>query len=191
MLPLDDRRYERLADAARPKASLPKEIYTFYPGTSPIPVVAAPRVLNRSHRITAEVEIPPGGAEGVLLCLGTEFGGWSLFVKDGKLVYAHNLLKLQEFDLESATDVPPGKATLEYEFTRTGENVGTGRLYINGKRAGELAGIKTAPIDYAAAAEGLQVGRNWGTPVSHDYEAPFEFTGRLRKVVLEVKQQGD
>lgn len=189
VLPLDDRRYERLADPTRPKASLPKNRYTFYPGTSPIPVVAAPRVLNRSHRITAEVETPASGAEGVLLSLGTEFGGWSLFVKDRKLVYAHNFLKLQEFNLKSTADVPAGKVTLAYEFTKTGENVGTGRLFINGKRAGELAGIKTAPLDYAAAAEGMQVGRNWGTPVSHDYATPFQFTGRINKVVLELKQE--
>lgn len=189
VLPLDDRRYERLADPDRPKASLPRESYTFYPGTSPIPVVAAPRVLNRSHRITAEVDIPASGAEGVLLCLGTEFGGWSLFVKDRKLVYAHNYLQLQEFNLKSTADVPAGKATLAYEFTKTGENMGTGRLFINGKPAGELAGIRTARIEYAAASEGLQVGRNWSTPVSHDYAAPFQFTGQIHKVVLEVKEK--
>lgn len=186
VLPLDDRRWERLADTTRPKASLPKDSYTYYPGTSPVPVVAAPRVLNRSHRITAEVDIPASGADGVLLCLGTEFGGWSFYVKDRKLVYAHNYLQLQEFNLKSTTDVPAGKATLAYAFTKTGENVGTGRLFINGKPAGELAGIKTAPIDYAAAAEGLQVGRAWNTPVSHDYAGPFPFTGQLDKVVLEV-----
>ncbi|MDA8239340.1 MAG: arylsulfatase [Nitrospiraceae bacterium] len=186
VLPIDDRRYERLADTTRPKASLPKESYTFYPGTSPIPVVAAPRVLNVSHRITAEVEIPAKGAEGILLCLGTEFGGWSLFVKDGKLVYAHNYLKIQEFKIKSTTDVPKGKATLAYEFTKTGENVGTGRLFINGKLAGELAGIKTAANDYAAAAEGLQVGRGWATPVSHDYEGSFQFTGKLESVTITI-----
>jgi hypothetical protein len=64
--------------------------------------------------------------------LGTEFGGWSLFVKDGKLVYAPNYLKIQEFNLKSTTDVPAGKATLAYEFTKTGENVSTGRLFICG-----------------------------------------------------------
>lgn len=189
VLPLDDRRWERLADPTRPKASVPRDSYTFYPGTSPVPVVAAPRVLNRSHRITAEVDIPATGADGVLLCLGTEFGGWSLFVKDRKLVYAHNFLQLQQFNLKSTAEVPAGKATLAYEFTKTGENVGTGRLFINGKPAGELAGIKTAPIAYAAASEGLQVGRAWNTPVSHDYQSPFPFSGQLKKVVLEVMEK--
>lgn len=185
VLPLDDRRWERLADTTRPKAALPKDSYTYYPGTSPVPVVAAPRVLNRSHRITAEVEIPANGAEGVLLCLGTEFGGWSLFVKEKKLVYVHNYLQIQEFNLKSTTEVPQGKATLAYEFTKTGENVGTGRLLINGKPVGELAGIKTAPIDYAAASEGLQVGRAWNTPISHNYHGPFAFTGTLKTVTIE------
>lgn len=184
-LPLDDRRYERLVDPSRPKASLPKDSYTFYSGTSPIPVIAAPRVLNRSHRITAEVDIPATGAEGVLLCLGSEFGGWSLFVKDRKLVYAHNFLQLQEFNLKSTSAVPIGKATLAYEFTKTGENVGTGRLLINGKQVGEMEGIKTAAVGYAFAGEGLQVGRSWNTPISHDYHGPFEFTGTLKSVTIE------
>lgn len=186
VLPLDDRRFERLADTTRPAAALPKDRYIYYPDTSPVPVVAAPRVLNVSHRITAEVEIPANGAEGVLLCLGTEFGGWSLFVKDEKLVYAHNYLQIREFNLKSTTEVPKGKATLAYEFTKTGDNVGTGRLFINGKQAGELEGIKTAPVSYASASEGLQVGRAWSTPVSNDYNGSFQFTGTLEKVTIEI-----
>ena len=90
VLPLDDRRYERAADPTRPVAALPKKQYTFYPGTSILHPLAAPLLLGREHTITAFVEIPPGGAEGVLACSGGEFGGWSLFLQDGKLHYVHN-----------------------------------------------------------------------------------------------------
>jgi len=88
--PLDDRRYERVADPTRPTAAPKLPLYTYYPGTSIVPPLAAPQILGRDHTITAYATVPTTGAEGVLACLGTEFGGWSLFIKDGKLHYAHN-----------------------------------------------------------------------------------------------------
>ena len=108
VLPLDDRRYERAADPTRPVAAVAKKIYTFYPGTSILHPLAAPQLLDKDHTITAHVEIPKDGAEGVLVSSGGEFGGWTLFLKDGKFHYVHNYLKLEEFHVESPRSCRPG-----------------------------------------------------------------------------------
>jgi arylsulfatase A-like enzyme len=123
VLPLDDRRYERAADPGRPVAALMKPSYTFYPGTSVLHPLAAPQLLGREHTITAHVEIPGSGAEGVLASFGGEFGGWSLFLKAGKLHYVHNYLKIQEYAVSSTNPVPAGKHTLSVHVTPTGKNL--------------------------------------------------------------------
>jgi hypothetical protein len=80
-------------DPTRPVATLPKQEYTFYPGTSILHPLAGPQLLGNEHTIKAHVTIPKAGAEGVLACSGGEFGGWTLFLKQGKLHYVHNYLK--------------------------------------------------------------------------------------------------
>jgi len=112
VLPLDDRRYERAADPTRPVAAVAKRAYTFYPGTSILHPLAAPQILGREHTITAFVEIPQTGAEGVLACSGGEFGGWTVFLKDGKLHYSHNYLKLKEYAVAAGETLSAGKHQL-------------------------------------------------------------------------------
>ena len=89
-------------------AALPKKLYAFYPGTSILHPLAAPQIMGKEHTITAYVEIPEGGAEGVLACNGGEFGGWSLFMKNKKLHFVHNYLKIQEFTVSSPNQIPAG-----------------------------------------------------------------------------------
>ena len=89
VMPVDGSGLARMV-AEKPLVALPRDSYTYRPGTQSIPFFAAPRVLNRPHSITADVEIPASGAEGVLLSQGTSAGGYSLFIKDGKLRYVHN-----------------------------------------------------------------------------------------------------
>jgi arylsulfatase A-like enzyme len=193
VLPLDDRRYERVADPTRPVAALAKQTYTFYPGTSILHPLAAPQLLGREHTVTAHVTIPEGGAEGVLACSGGEFGGWTLFIKDAKLHYAHNYLKVEEYAVSSVEAVSPGKHTLSAQITPTGKNLkpdyftGDVTITVDGAKVGELKGIKMAGQYSAVTGYGLLVGRNTGTPVSHKYEPPFKFTGGLEKVTVDVK----
>jgi hypothetical protein len=113
VLPLDGRRYERVADPSRPVAALPRSHYVFYPGTSMLHPLAAPQILGVDHKITANVELANSSGEGVLACSGGEFGGWSLYLKDGKLVYTHNYLKTHEYTVASAKPVPPWQASAE------------------------------------------------------------------------------
>lgn len=193
VLPLDDRRYERAADPTRPVAALSKEQYVFYPGTSILHPLAAPQFLGNEHTITAHVEIPQNGAEGVLACSGGEFGGWALFLKDGKFLYAHNYLKLKEHLVSSPKAIPAGKHTLSIHFTpgekhlKPDYTIGDVTLSVDGEKVGELKGVQMAGQYSAMTGYGLLIGRNTGTPVSHEYKAPFPFTGKLNKVTVELK----
>ncbi len=193
VFPLDDRRYERVADPTRPVAAIPKKQYTYYPGTSILHPLAGPQILGVEHTITAHVTLPEKGAEGVLACSGGEFGGWSLFLKDEKFHYVHNYLKLDQFTVSSSAAVPVGKHTLSVHFTPTEKSlkpdyfIGNVTISVDGKPAGERKGIKVAGQYSAITGYGLLIGRNTGTPVSHEYKAPFAFTGTLDKVTIDVK----
>jgi arylsulfatase A-like enzyme len=192
VLPLDDRRYERTADPTRPVAAIEKGSYDYYPDTSILHPLAAPQLLGREHTITAYVTIPEGGAEGVLACSGGEFGGWSLFIKDSRLRYTHNYLKIKDYDLASAKEVPVGKRRLSVRFTPKSKSVkpdfftGDVSLFIDAEKVGEIKDIKMAGQYSAITGYGLLIGRNTGTPVSHSYEPPFAFTGTIEKVTIEV-----
>jgi arylsulfatase len=145
-------------------------------------------VKNRSHTITAEVEIPQKGAEGVILAQAGRFGGWSLYLKDGKPTYTYNWLGLKRYSVAARQALPAGKATIRFEFVYDGGGVGkggTGTLYVNGKS------VATGRIDQTqccafSADEGADVGADEGTSVA-DYNAPFKFTGKIGTVTIELK----
>jgi len=193
VLPLDDRRYERVADPTRPVAAIAKPSYTYYPQTSILHPLAAPQLLGHDHTVTAHVTIPADGAEGVLACAGGEFGGWTLFLKEGKLHYAHNYLKLKEFALSSPETISTGEHKLGFSFTNKEKSlkpdffIGDVTLTVDGKPVAELNEVKMAGQYSAVTGYGLLIGRNSNTPVSHDYESPFSFTGELEKVTIGVK----
>ena len=192
VLPLDSRGTARFADE-RPQLTKDRKTYVYYPDTQVVPENVAVKVLNRAHSFTAEVEIPKDGAEGVILCHGGNAGGYSLFVKDGKLHYVHNYVGAQEFHVESTQEVPKGKCKLRFEFEPTGKPdiakgkgaPGRAQLYINGK----LVGKATCPLRCrccSASAADSRSGRNPGSAVSSLYQPPFEFTGRIFKVTADV-----
>jgi len=193
VLPLDDRRYERQADPSRPVASVKKDIYTYYPGTSTIHPLAMPNLMSQNHIISAFVTIPPKGSEGVMACSGTEFGGWSLFVKGGKLHYSHNYLGIEEYHVESNVNLKPGKQKLSVHYTKTGENLkpdyfmGDIELFIDDQPVGIRKDVMMAGQYGVAVGYGLLIGRNTGTPVSNQYKAPFAFSGDIKKVTIELK----
>ena len=195
VLPLDSRGTSRLADE-RPQLTKDRQTYVYYPGTQAVPENVAVKVLNRAHRLSAEVAIPKGGAEGVLVCQGGSAGGYSLFVKDNKLHYVHNYVGAQEFHVVSSDNVPEGKSTLRYEFEPTGKpdiakgrgTPGHARLYINDKLVGQADFPFTIPL-LVSLGGGLSVGRNPGSPVSQLYQPPFAFTGTIFKVTADLSGQ--
>jgi arylsulfatase len=192
LYPLDDRRYERVADPTRPVAAAERPEYMYYPGTSIVHPLAAPQLLGKAHEIVADVVIPDEGAEGVLIATGGEFGGWSLFVKDNHLHYVHNYLKMAEYDVVSSTPILPGRHQLAVTFEPTSSSrkpdysMGNVKLFVDGKQVGELADVKSAGQYSSVTGYGLQIGRNAFTSVSHRYESPFSFTGHLERVVIKV-----
>jgi len=191
VMPVDGSALARIV-VEKPLIALPRDSYTYRPNTQSVPNFAAPKVLNRPHSITADVEIPEEGAEGVLLSQGTAAGGYSFFIKDGKLRYVHNYVGRKLLEVESADVVPPGKHKLRFEFEPTGKpdmQHGKGapgrlQLYIDGKLVGNADADVTTPFVFNPGA--LTCGANPGSPVTPEYEGPFTFTGTLHTVTLDV-----
>jgi len=192
VFPLDSRGQMRFADE-RPELTADRQVYTYYPGTQTVPENVAAKVLNRAHSITADVEIPNGGAEGVIVSHGSNVGGYTLFVKDKKLHYVHNYVGAEQFHVESNAVVPDGKVRLRYEFEPTGKpdlakgkgSPGKAQIYINDKLVGESLLPYTVPLALGLGS-GVAVGRNPGSTISALYQPPFEFTGTIHSVTVDV-----
>ncbi len=192
VLPIDSRGVTRFADE-RPKIVRDATSFIFYPGTQTVATNATLSVLNRSHAITADVEIPDAGAEGVLLCHGGGIGGYSFFIQDGKLCHVHNYVGVQFMRVESSTPVPAGRHSLRFEFESTGNpdftnglgSPGVAQLYIDGDLAGQADYPVTSPLSLGLT-EGATCGNNPGAPVSPSYPSNFRFTGTIFSVTLDV-----
>jgi len=192
VLPIDGRGVQRFADE-RPVIAVDRSSYVYYPDSEPVPDNAAVKVLNRSHTITADVEIPKGGAEGVLLMHGGSDGGYSLYVKENKLHYVHNYVSKTIYHFASNTSVSEGRHKLAYQFQATGKpdlshgkgSPGRGQLFIDGKQAGEIEIPVTTPIALGLAGS-LVCGENPSSPVTPDYKSPFKFTGTIHSVTVDV-----
>jgi len=187
VLPLDARGLTRAI--GRPRLTGRRKRFVYRPGGATIEAAAAVNVKNRSHTIVADVVIPEDGAEGVLLADGGGFGGYSLYVKDGKLRYAYNFAGKRTFYIASDRDVPTGERRLGFSFEKTGQQPfgagGIARLYIDGEQVGEGEIPRTVPFVFALG-EGLQCGRDEGKAVTDEYVSPFAFTGKLKQVVVDL-----
>ena len=192
VLPVDGRGTARFAEE-RPQLAKDRTSYTFYPGTQSVPFNAGPRLLNRSHSITADVDIPAGGAEGALISYGGTDGGYSFYIKDGKLQYVQNYVAREYLHVEAAEAVPVGRHSLRFEFEATGAPdiskgkgaPGRGQLYIDGRLVGQAEFPVTTPLSLGLTG-GISVGADPGAPVAPFYETPFEFTGTIYTVTIDV-----
>jgi arylsulfatase len=164
---------------------------TLYPGMRGMSENVFLNVKNRSLTINAEVEIPQGGASGVILAQGGRFGGWSLYMKGGKPEYTYNFLGLERFNVAATQAIPAGKAAIRFEFAYDGGGLGKGGLgtiYVNDKKVAEGRIGRTHPIIFSAD-ETADVGMDDATPVTEDYKAyENKFTGKIVKITLEVKE---
>jgi arylsulfatase A-like enzyme len=146
-------------------------------------------VKNKSHSVTAEIVVPKGGAEGVIIAQGGNIGGWALYAKDGKLKYCYNLLGVKQFYAESTSALAPGDHQVRMEFAYDGGGLGKGgtvTLYVDGKEVGEGKVAATAPMIFSAD-DGCDVGVDTGSPVSPDYGSRGnEFSGRVKGVLLSI-----
>jgi arylsulfatase len=151
-----------------------------------VPETVAVNVRNRSHAITADVEIPPSGAAGVLVAQGSGLGGWSFFVANRRLAYVHNFVSLEEHRVRSDVELSPGRQELGFQFARTGEHEGTGRLLVDGQVVGEGRIPRFTPTRFSLTGAGFTCGYSDGLPVTREYQAPFRFTGRIIRAVVDV-----
>ncbi len=195
VLPIDSRGVLRIADQ-RPAIAINSMRYTYYPGTQEIPATVAVNVLNRPHSIIADVEIPVGGAEGILLSHGGMDGGYSFYVKDGKLHWVHNYVSRAFYHIESNENVPEGRHQLGFEFEVTDQpdlangkgSPGIAKLFINEKLVGQIDVPVTTPFALGLTG-GVTCGSAHRSPVTPDYSPPFEFTGKIHRVTVDVSGQ--
>jgi arylsulfatase len=192
VLPLDDRTYERFnaAIAGRPDLMGDRTSLTVYPGMTHMTENAFINVKNKSHTITAEVEIPEGGAEGVILAQGGRFAGWSLYMKGGKVSYAYNWFGRERYTITVEEPLAQGRATIKFEFAYEGGEQpgagGVGIISVNGQNMAEGRIEKTTPFIFSAD-ETADVGMDEATPVTEEYaEGDNAFTGKIEKVTVEL-----
>jgi arylsulfatase len=190
VLPIDDRSIERANPqiAGRPDLMGGRTSLTVYQGMKGLSENVFINIKNKSHTITAEVEIPNGGASGVVLAQAGRFGGWSLYLKDGKPTYTYNYLGLKEFTVASNQAIPAGKATIRFEFAYDGGRGkgGLGKIFVNGQEVAS-GRIDATQFNLFSGDEGADVGVDEGTAVTQAYEVPFKFTGKIKRVTVDLK----
>jgi arylsulfatase len=194
VLPLDGRGIQRLAEA-RPQPGKPRNQYVYYPGGQHVPENAAVRVLNRDHSITADLTVPTGGAEGVLLAHGSREGGYSLFVTDNHLRYVHNYVGVEEYEVVADEPLPEGDVSVRMELETTGEpDVANGRgapatvrLYHDDTQVG-VSDLPTTIPNTIGIVAGLSCGQDSVNTVADAYRdrKPFAFTGDIARVTVDV-----
>ena len=195
VLPLDDRRFERFNPdlAGRPQLvrGTSQLLFGRMGRLSESSIVS---LKNKSHAITAEIDVPQGGVNGVILAQGGAFGGFSLYAKDGKPAYCYNLFGLQRFKVYGDAPIPPGEHQVRMEFAYDGGGLGKGgdvRLFVDGEQVGEGRVEGTVPMLFSAD-ETTDVGGDTATPVSDDYGLrDSEFTGRVRWVQIDIDESAD
>lgn len=195
VLPIDDRVFERVnaETAGRPDLMGGRTSLTLSEGMVGMSENVFINIKNRSLSMTADVEIPQGGSDGVILAQGGRFGGWSLYVKDGKPTYCYNFLGLQQTKVAAPQALTVGKATIRMDFDYDGGGVGKGgtaSLLVNGEKVASGRIERTQPAIFSAD-ETAGVGVDDATPVTTDYkERDNGFTGKILKVTVEVKPIG-
>jgi arylsulfatase len=191
VLPLDWRSVPRLSEqlTGRPSLATGRKTFMYNTPLVALPEGSAPDLKNKSFTITANLDVPPDGGDGMIFTQGGITAGWGFYVLKGKLVGLHNYIGLQRYRVVSTENVPTGKATLTFDFKYDGGGMGKGgtiTLLTNGKKVGEARVEKTAGFKYSLY-EGQDVGEDSGSPVDFDYTPPFKFTGKIDKVTLDLK----
>jgi arylsulfatase A-like enzyme len=190
VLPLDNSKVERADVSIRPSLSRGRTEFTYYPGMIRIPEGAAPDLKNKSYRIIADVEIPEGGAEGVLMTQGGRFNGLGLYLLQARPIFHYNLVGVDRTTVAAKDPLTPGNHTITVDFKYDGGGIGKGglvTLIVDGKEVANAKLMRTIPFR-VSADETLDIREDTGTPVSEDYHVPFKFTGTINKVVVDLSE---
>jgi hypothetical protein len=186
VLPFDARFAERMDPKLR-VAGEPPTSWTYYGNSVWLPEPVGPQLFPRAHSMTAEIDVPADGADGVVACAGSFSAGWSLYVKDGKPNFRYTCFEIADVNIPGSVELPKGKVTLKTEFTPDGsrEGAGTLKLFVNGQAAGE-GQLKRTLVRHGL--EPFEVGRDSITPIDPAYkdDGKFEFTGGIDKIAFEL-----
>ena len=190
VLPIDDRKMVRFnADLAGRPELVRGNTQMLYSGMIGLPENVVLNLKNKSHAITAQLVIPKDGARGVIVAQGGEFGGWSLYTKDGRPTYCYNLLGLQYSKIEGKKPIPAGEHQVRMEFAYDGGGLGKGAtisLYIDGEKTGEGRIDRSTPMIFSLDDK-TDVGSDRCTPVSDDYgSAESVFNGRIDWIQIDL-----
>jgi hypothetical protein len=196
VLPLDNSTLARFL-TQRPSATAGRTTFTYSGELTGVPASAAPSILQKSYTITADVEIPEGGAEGMIVTQGGRFGGYGLFLSKGefgvgrsKPVFLYNLLDLKRTAWEGP-ELEAGKHTIVFDFKFDGGGFGkggTGVLIVDGKEVDKKSIENTTPIMFPED-EDFDIGEDTRTPVAlieYHYDCPFKFTGKINKLTFNL-----
>jgi arylsulfatase A-like enzyme len=198
VLPLDTSVATRVV-APRPSLAAGRTAFTWSGEVTGTPNGDAPSILDSSFHFTADVEVPLGGAQGMIVTQGGRFGGYGFYLLKGKPVFLYNFVDLQRTRWEGSDALSAGRHTLEFDFKYDGlglgtlafNNVsgigrgGTGVLKVDGKEVARQTVAHTIPL-IMQWDENFDIGADTGTPVSNDYQVPFRFTGKLNKLTLTI-----
>jgi arylsulfatase len=191
VLPLDNSKVARFDVRLRPSLTRGRSVFTYYPDQVRIPEGTAPDLKNKSFRIGADVEIPTGGANGVIATQGGRFNGWGFYLLDGKPVFHYNLADVQRFTIAGQEKLVPGPHVLLMDFKYDGGGFGKGgtvTLSVDNKKVAEGRIDRTYAFR-VSFDETLDIGEDTGTPVSEDYKVPFKFTGKLNRVLIRLSDE--
>jgi arylsulfatase A-like enzyme len=194
VLPLDDRRAERFIPELAGRPPLIKgNRQLLFGGMGRLSENSVVSIKNKSHAVTAKIEVPDGGAQGVIIAQGGSIGGWSLYLKEGRPRYCYNLLGMQRFYVETDAEVPAGTHQVRMEFDYDGPGLGKGgtvSLYLDGAKIGDGKVPGTAPAVFSAD-DTCDVGRENGALVAEDYPVPNAFTGEVHWVEIDIGEAAE
>jgi hypothetical protein len=190
VLPLDDRLIERVHAEATGRPTLIKgNTQLLFGGMGRLSENSVVDIKNKSFAVTSEVEVPAGGAEGVIIAQGGRFGGWSLYATGGRAKFYYNVLGIKSFDVEATEPVPAGTTQVRMEFGYDAGGMGKGgdvTLYYDGKEVGKGRVDQTQPVIFSAN-ETTHVGYESGTTVSPDYTArTSRFNGKIKWAQIDL-----
>jgi arylsulfatase A-like enzyme len=185
VLPIDNSKTERLDPAIRPSLTRGRKSFSYTEGMVRIPEGASPDIKNKSWSIKAEVEIKEN-ASGIIVTQGGLFGGWGLYLNQGKPVFHYNFVDVAHFDVASPDSLTAGKHTIEMQFAYDGGGIGRGgvaTVSVDGSPVAKGRVERTIPIRITLD-ETLDIGEDCGTPVNLSYDVPFRFDGEIENVTI-------
>ena len=187
VLPIDNSKTERLDPAIRPSLTRGRKSFSYTEGMVRIPEGASPDIKNKSWSLKADVEVKEN-ASGIIVTQGGLFGGWGLYLDQGKPVFHYNFVDVARFDVAGKEPLAPGKHTVEMQFAYDGGGIGRGGMatvIVDGKPAAKGRVERTIPIRITLD-ETLDIGEDCGTPVNLTYDVPFRFEGEIENVTIEL-----